>query len=579
MLRSDYRLSRWLVLLLALFLLIACSCHPDEDDDEDQAEADDDETTDDDADDDSASDDDLADDDSAETNPDWYRSVVFMEIFVRSYYDSDGDGIGDFPGLTQKLPYLTDLGIGALWLMPIYPTPFFDSGYDVADYEAINPDYGTMEDFTAFLARAHELGLRVFLDGVFNHTSEQHAWFVESRSSRDNPKRDWYLWSDEPLFDCPTPLSPGANEERWTYDEQTGQYYYHYFRRQMPDLNYYNPDVREAVKNVARFWLDLGVDGFRLDTAHLYYEDEQYCFHHPLTHEFLRELRQVLDEYPDRAMVGEVAGTPRQLLAYVGDGSDELHMFFNFDLNYALLATLYLQSPFITDLMLKYTYERIPPGGQQAVFLDNHDWFRTYDMLLRRDRWAKLASAWVLTLPGTAFLYYGEEIGMADGWQVLVDYRDAARTPMHWTGGDNAGFTTGAPWIALAPNYKQNNVATETDDAASLLRHYRKMIHLRNDRPALSQGSFQAVDTNTWPAYAYARSYEDQTILVVLNFSFLPQQVYLNLKHMPWAGSYGPVRDLYTDLPMTDLDAGNEEAYPVSLNGLGFAVLSLEVAE
>jgi len=508
-------------------------------------------------------------------DPDWFRSVAFMEVFPRSYCDSNGDGIGDIPGLTSKLCHVADLGIGGIWLTPIYPTPFVDSGYDVADYLSINPDYGTMEDFLEFLGRAHDLGLRVFLDGVFNHTSSEHPWFVESRSSRSNPKRDWYIWADEPLFHCIDPFSAGIGNERWTLDETTGQLYYHHFRIGMPDLNFWNPEVREAIKDVARFWLDIGVDGFRLDVAHLYYEDGDYCAHHPMTHLFLKELRAVLDEYDDRAMVGEVAGLPDELNAYLGNGSDELHMFFNFDLTYAIYPSLYFHTPFLTDLMMAVTYERFPPGGQQAIPLGSHDFFRSFGLLQHDVKWCKMASTLQLTLPSTPFIYYGEEVGMANGTEIVVDYRDAARAPMHWDSSENAGFTTGVPWIRMAPNHLTNNVQEEDADPDSLLSHYRRLIHMRNRTRALCLGDFRTVQIDSPNGYTYFRTAGDDSALVVLNFSKSEKSYFPDLRNTPWSGKTGQVLDLYSGESFTGLTEENASAYPVDLPGFGFAVLKL----
>lgn len=556
------------VFLLVVLFFSACTCDESiNDPSTSSGQSDDDDIGDDD---DSADDDD--DNDDAH-DPDWYRSVVFMEIFPRSYQDSDGDGIGDLPGLTSKLPYIADLGIGGIWLTPIYPTPFLDSGYDVADYTAINPDYGDMGDFLALLDKAHDLGVRVFLDGVFNHSSYEHEWFVESRSSRDNPKRDWYIWADEPLFDCRNPFPPGAFREQWTFDETTGQYYYHHFLSEMPDLNFSNPEVQEAIKDTLRFWLDLGVDGFRLDVAYLYYEDEQYCDHHPLTHQFLKEMRAVLDEYDDRAMVGEVVGLPRDIIAYLGDGSDELHMIFNFDLTYAAYPSFFLGTPFFIDLLMNATYEQYPLGGQGANFLSNHDFFRDYGLLFRNESLCKLASAMLLTLPGTPFLYYGQEIGMANGTEIVVDYRDSARTPMHWDDSTNAGFTMGEPWIRMAHNHRQNNVKLEAEDPDSLLNHYKRMIRLRNETEVLNMGDFNTVPTGSLSTYAYFRSTDNDSILVVLNFSKSPAAFSLDLRNTPWHGRAGPVLDLFSRQYFTDLDEENFKKYPITLSGYGFAVL------
>jgi len=558
------------IFLLLILLLSSCSAgesmsHDAGDDDSAPGPVDDDTEVDDDA--------GPVDDDSQ--NPNWYRTATFMQIFPRSYADSDGDGIGDLRGLIGKLPHLADLGIGAIWLNPIYPTPFFDSGYDVADYFDINPDYGTLDDFAELLDRAHELNIRVVMDGVFNHSSWENPWFVESRSSRDNPKRDWYVWADEPMFDCHDPAAPQFGETRWTFDETTGQYYYHYFREQMPDLNYESPGLREAIKQVVRYWLDLGVDGFRLDVPDLYYQDNEYCWHHPLTHAFLKELRQVLDEYGDRMMVGEVAGAPAKVVEYLGNGSDELHMIINFNLAYGFYASYYLHMPFPLETMMDLTYERFPPGGTHAVYQSNHDFYRTYAMLFENDDWFKMAATMQLTLPGSAFVYYGEEVGMTNGTEIVVDYRDAARTPMHWDASPNAGFTTGTPWIALAPNHATHNVAVEDGDPDSLLNHYRRVIALRNARPVLAVGEYTPVAADSNHLLAHVRDSADDSLLVVINFAAQPVEAALDLSATSWAGREGVPRDLFSGADLTPLDPFTAANYPVSLPGYGFVILEL----
>ncbi|HPQ71831.1 MAG TPA: alpha-amylase family glycosyl hydrolase [bacterium] len=568
------RTFRLIFLLVFAVVLLASGCGGDDDPSTSSGQADDDNDTGDDPADDDADDDDVTDDDDS-VDADWYRRVVFMEIFVRSYADSDGDGIGDLPGLTARLPYLAQLGVGALWLTPIYPTPFVDSGYDVADYTAINPDYGTMDDFLAFLARAHELGLHVFLDGVFNHTSDRHEWFLASRSSRDDPKRDWYVWADEPLFRCPAEAS-GVEEMDWAYDEATGQYYWHHFRAGMPDLNWANPEVHEAIAEVMRFWLDLGVDGFRLDVAHLYYEDATTCTHHPLTHEIHSEFRALLDEYGDRAMVGELIGSPQEMAAYYGDGDDELHMVLNFNLTYALFGAHHLARPDILADTLDASLSAMPAGGQNTVFFSNHDFYRTFDLLLRDEVRMKQMAALQLALPGTPFIYYGEEVGMADGREVVTDYRDAARTPMHWTGDDNAGFTTGDPWINLAPNYRTHNVADEAGEPASLLNHYRRLLALRNATKPLQTGAYREWAAGDPLAFAFFRGNDERAVLAAFNFSSEPQTLRLNFAASPWGGLTGAVRDVIADEAYPLLDADNADDYRFALPGRGYALLTVE---
>jgi glycosidase len=344
----------------------------------------------------------------------------------------------------------------------------------------------------------------------------------------------------------------------------------------MADLNYDNPEVREAIKNVVRFWFDLGVDGFRLDVAHLYYEDADYCAHHPRTHAFHRELRQVADEYDERMLVGEVAGGPDQLTAYLGDGANELHMILNFDLTYAFYAALYLHAPLAVDLMMDAMWARFPPGGTQAVFYSNHDFFRFYGLLFQNDDWAKMAVALQMTLPGTPFVYYGEEVGMGNGREIKIDYRDVARTPMHWDATANAGFTTGEPWMRLAPNHWTNNVAVEDDDPASLLSFYRRIIALRNAHRALQTGDFLLVGSGAFPVYAYFREFGDEALLVVVNMSALTQTAALRLTGTPWGGRSGRVRDLLWGAALPPLTATASGDYSLDVPGFGFAMLKLD---
>ena len=562
----------WL-LLLAVIVATAFACGDPStgsgqaDDDDDAVATDDDDDNDDDDD-----DNDDNDDDTAGVETEWYRQVVFMEIFPRSYADSNDDGIGDLPGLTAKLPYIADLGVGALWLTPIYPTPFVDSGYDVADYTGINPDYGTLDDFDALIDEAHALGLRVFMDGVFNHTSDQHPWFVQSRSSRDDPKRDWYLWGDQPLFRCAGLSVGGAEERAWAYDEATGQYYWHHFREGMPDLNPANPEVRDALADVLRFWLDRGVDGFRLDVAHLYFEDDTTCEHHPRTHDLHKMFRSVLDEYEDRALVGELIGDAEDMAAYFGNGRDELHMVLNFSLTYAIHVANFLHAPAIMDALLTASLEAFPAGAQNTVFMSNHDFYRSYDLFFRNDDRTKLMAVLQMTLPGTPFVYYGEEIGMAGGREIVTDYRDAARTPMHWDDSAFAGFSTVAPWIDLAPNFLTHNVVVEDAEPNSLLNHYRRIIAVRNANPALQTGVFEPLATGGAMTYAFFRADAEQEVLVVLNFGGGPQTAHLNLAATRWRDATDTLRDLYSGVEFP-APAGDALPYRVTLPGYGFALL------
>jgi len=487
----------------------------------------------------------------------WWRDGVIYQIYPRSFQDSNGDGIGDLNGITARLDYLAGLGVDALWLSPIYPSPMFDFGYDVSDYEAIDPVFGTLADFDRLLAEAHARGLRVILDLVLNHTSHLHPWFVESRSSRDNPKRDWYLWRDPvaPRSGAYAPHSgagsPPNNWESvfggraWEYDPATGQYYYHQFLKEQPDLNWRNPAVRARVYQELRFWLDRGVDGFRLDVLHAYFKDDQfrdnppaiglrgwdrqqhlYDLDRPEMADVLREIRGVLDAYPERMAVGEVADFG-MAVRYVGP--HKMHLAFNFD---------FLRQPWLPRAFQQAVqrYEAaLPAGAWPCYVLGNHD----VDRFPTRfgggpyaDARTKVAAALLLTLRGTPFVYYGEELGLPNTriprdeiqdppgrryWPIYGG-RDPERTPMPWDGGPNAGFTTGQPWLRLNADYARRNVAAQDADPASVLNFYRRLLRLRRESPALRRGTFRALARRPVEALAYLREAPGQTVLVALNF-------------------------------------------------------------
>jgi len=501
-----------------------------------------------------------------------YRSGIFYEIFPRSFQDSDGDGIGDLQGIRQRIGYLRDMEVSAIWLNPIHPSPLFDSGYDVADYRAVHPDLGTLEDFEALLQEAHRNGIGMVLDLVFNHTSEQHPWFVSSRSSRRSPHRDWYLWEEPPFsFDCPDPLAFQFGTERWTLDPRTDQYYFHHFRPQMPDLNFGNPAVRAELLDVARFWLEKGVDGFRLDVAHKYLEDPEGCAHLPGTHAFLQELRALTDAYPARHMVGEVMGTAEETAAYLGNGRDELHMIFNFNLVYTLYAGLWLQDARWVEAGLRETWARFPQGGWQAVLLGNHDFFRVRDLMAGDVQRLKLAATLLMALPGTPFLYYGDEIGMANGRTTVIDYRDAARTPMPWDESPQAGFTDGTPWIPLAPGWETTHVKAQQEDPDSLWNAYRRLLRLRNRTAALHGDEAAFVAPERRNPLLLLRGKGEDSVLAVLNLTGREIREFLDLRPIPWP--QGPVRDLLRDEAAAALTPENREAYPIHLGPYGAALL------
>ena len=497
----------------------------------------------------------------------WWRDGVIYQIYPRSFADSNGDGIGDLPGIIQHLDYLNSgtansLGVDAIWLSPVYPSPMHDFGYDVSNYHDIHPDFGTLEDFDRLVEEAHKRGIRIVMDWVMNHSSHEHSWFVESRSSRDNPKRDWYIWRDgRGRGRPPNNWQSVFGGPAWTWDETTGQHYLHIFLSEQPDLNWRNPEIHEAVFAELRFWLDRGVDGFRLDVADLYYKDAElrdnpfrlglrardrqqhiYDGNQAETHGVIRDLRKLLDQYPERMAVGEV--NQIQAMQYYGSGNDEFHLNFNFE--------FLRQScdPRGFHRMVRKWETGLPPGAWPCYVLSNHDVTRHYSRYAA-GRWsdarAKVAAAMLLTLRGTPFLYYGEEIGMRQGsipraeiqdppgkrYWPLYKGRDGCRTPMQWSDQPNAGFTTGKPWLRVSPDYPRVNVAAESQDPNSVLNFYQRLIWLRKATPALQRGSYEALIERPVGQLAYVRQTEDQTVLVCLNFFSRPATVGLDPAHLP----------------------------------------------
>jgi len=480
----------------------------------------------------------------------WWKEGIIYQIYPRSFADSNGDGVGDLPGITSRLDYLRDLGVDGIWISPIYPSPMKDFGYDVSDYTAIDPVFGSMADLEELLRQAHARGIRVIVDMVMNHTSDQHPWFVESRSSRSNPKRDWYLWrSGKPGGGPPNNWLSVFGGSAWQKDEASGEYYLHLFDPSQPDLNWRHPGVKEAMKDVWRFWLDKGVDGFRLDVAHLLvkhpdfpdspskfgltpYSRQRHDHHSnlPETHQLWKEFRQLLDAYPDRMAVAEpdLDGTGAE--GYYGSGEDELHLTFHFQLFWRRW-----RAPAIQQAVLDWG-RRLPERGWPCWVLSNHDFGR------HASRWgsgrrtgarAKVAAALLLTLRGTPFLYYGEELAMRRAfipraeivdppgvryWPLYLG-RDGFRTPMQWTSGPGGGFTTGTPWMRLGPGADHLNVELESKDPRSVLSWYRQLIALRRATPALRLGSFRAWFDRPGSILAYTRALDGQAASVLLNFS------------------------------------------------------------
>ncbi len=484
----------------------------------------------------------------------WWQRGVIYQIYPRSFMDSDGDGTGDLEGIRRRLDYLDWLGIDALWLSPICPSPMADFGYDIKDYTDIDPLFGSMEDFERLLHDVHERDMKLIMDLVPNHTSDQHPWFRESRSSRDNPKRDWYIWEDPaPNGGPPNNWLSVFGGSAWTYDEQTEQYYYHAFLEEQPDLNWRNPEVQEAMLDVMRFWLDKGVDGFRIDVLwHLIkddqlrdnppnpdYEPDQpehnrliptYSEDQPEVHEITRKMRELTDRYDARVLIGEIYLPVNRLVAYYGEEGGGIHLPFNFQ-----LILLPWEAPVIGEAIDEYE-GALPAGGWPNWVLTNHDESRIATRAGPEQ--ARVAAMLLLTLRGTPTMYYGDEIGMQDvdippervqdPWaknEPEKDVgRDPARTPMQWNADEHAGFTSGTPWLPVADDYERVNVAAQRDDEQSLLSLYRRLIALRTENEALSVGTYVPKKADE-DVLAYVREHEDQRLFVALNMGGDPQRL------------------------------------------------------
>ncbi len=453
---------------------------------------------------------------------DWARGAVFYEIFVRSFADSDGDGVGDFKGLTGKLDYLKDLGVDALWLMPIFASPSYH-GYDTIDYEKIEPGYGTGEDFDRFLAAAHSRGIKVILDLVVNHSSNQHPWFIDSASSPRSPHRNWYVWrGDDPGW-----KQPWANSgPTWHRNDKDGQFFYGIFWSGMPDLNYSEPAVRQEMERIATHWLAKGVDGFRLDaTRHLFANGPgEQQNNQPETHAYLKELAAAVRKAkPQAVMVGENWVDTEELIApYFGStaqvaGGDELPMNFDFPLEQEILDGVNAGEAAGIGARLEEVNETYPPGVIDTPFLTNHDQTRLATQLHNDAAKQRLAAAILLTLPGAPFLYYGEELGLQTAAGVPDQLK---RTPMPWDATPGAGFTTAAkPWFDFAPGRETANVAAETGDPASHLSHYRRLIRLRHASPALMKGTLTVLSPtkSSTRVLAFVRETDGERVLVLHN--------------------------------------------------------------
>ena len=497
----------------------------------------------------------------------WWNETVFYEIFVRSFRDSDGDGIGDFNGIIEKLDYLQDLGITGLWLMPIHPSPTYH-GYDVTDYYAVNPDYGTMEDFTRLLEEAHARDIRVIIDLVLNHTSTQHPWF-QSALTPSSEYRDWYIWSEtDPGFRGPW----GA--QAW-HRASNGQYYYAIFWDQMPDLNYDNPKVQEEAKEMASFWLEeVGVDGFRLDAIRYLAEDEKLADAES-THAYLEEWGDYYRSVdPEAFTVGEAWTSNATVKEYVATNR-ELDAAFNFDLADQIIKGIHKDG---TNASLRFTLQttiRDFPEQDNANFITNHDINRAMSQFGGDLGKAKVAAGILLAAPGIPFIYYGEEIGMAG-----TKPDELIRTPMQWTDAEGAGFTEGVPWQAINSDYREVNVEAQAGDRASLLEHYRTLIQLRNAHQALQTGETFVTDSSSNKLVSYLRVSEEETLLVLINIDDVPVTDYeLSLSTAGLSGNYSAT-SLLDDSSIESLQAnasGGFDAYTPLSEIPPYAVLVIQL--
>lgn len=541
--------------------------------------------------------------------PWWQRGVVY-QIYPRSFQDSNGDGIGDLEGVITRLDYLSgELGIDVLWLSPIYPSPMVDFGYDVADYCDIDPVFGDLAIFDRLVAGAHQRGMKVLIDWVPNHTSDQHAWFKESRSSRNNPKRHWYIWRD-PRPDGSLPNNWGSffGGPAWTFDPASGQYYMHQFVKEQPELNWRNPELRAAMYDTLRFWMRRGVDGFRMDVIGLIIKDETLRDNPPNpnaspnlppndlngrllhihnwdqddVHPIIRQIRQVLDEFPDRCGIGELWGEMSRWVRYYGKEGDELQLPFNFRL---------MDVPWTAQEVRRSVNEmeaalqgvsRVSQFAWPNYVLGNHDRPRLASHVGGQAA-ARLAAMLLLTLRGTPTLYYGDEIGMENGHippDKIVDpqgknlgperTRDVARTPMQWDASPNAGFssiTHGEPWLPIAEDYPTRNVEAQAKEPHSIFCLYQKLLRLRRSSPALQLGSYQDVETGAAECYAYLRQQQAEKVLVVFNFGAQACRLSLNGSGLPTQGEalISTHPDHEGKLALTDLELCAQEGLVIRL--------------
>jgi maltose alpha-D-glucosyltransferase/alpha-amylase len=538
-----------------------------------------------------------------EDDPQWFQRAVFYEVLIRGFFDANDDGSGDLPGLIAKLDYLQWLGVDCLWLLPFYPSPLRDGGYDISDYFTVHPDFGTVDDLRTLLHEAHARGIRVIADLVINHTSDEHPWFQESRQSRDNPKADWYVWNDDDQR-WPEARVVFVDVERsnWAYDPLREQYYWHRFYAHQPDLNYENPEVADAILDVVRFWLDLGLDGFRLDAVpFLYQKDGTAGENLPETHAFIRRVRAELNvKYPGRILLAEANGWPADVADYFGD-DDECHLCFHFPLMPRLFMAVRREQRYpITEILAQTP--AAPPGGQWAIFLRNHDELtlemvsdedrdylfaeyakdprmkrhmgigRRLAPLIDRDRrLSELLYSLLLSLPGSPVLYYGDEMQMGDN--LYLGDRDSVRTPMQWTPDRNGGFSRAdfaqlylPPLMDPVYGFQAVNVEAQQRNPSSFLHWIRRMLGVRREFPVFGTGEFEVLPCSNPSVLAFVRTErasEGNPVLCIHNLSRFAQPAELHMGR--WHGLQ-PVELLgRVPFPLVGIDP-----YPVTLAPYGY---------
>ncbi|MFI7031454.1 maltose alpha-D-glucosyltransferase [Microbispora rosea] len=543
----------------------------------------------------------------------WYKRAVFYEVLIRGFADSNGDGTGDIRGLIEKLDYLQWLGIDCLWLLPLYESPLKDGGYDISDYMKILPDFGDLGDFIRLVDEAHKRGIRVIADLVMNHTSDQHPWFQASRNDPEGPYGDFYVWSDtDEQYKDARIIFIDTEASNWTFDPVRGQYYWHRFFHHQPDLNFENPDVQDAMLEVIRFWLDLGIDGFRLDAIpYLFEQEDTNCENLPATHAYLKRVRAEVDRlYPDRVLLAEANQWPADVVEYFGDpvtGGDECHMAFHFPLMPRIFMAVRRESRYPISEILAQT-PKIPENCQWGIFLRNHDELtlemvtdeerdymyseyakdprmranvgirRRLATLLDNDRnQIELFTALLLSLPGSPVMYYGDEIGMGDN--IWLGDRDGVRTPMQWTPDRNAGFSSCDPGRLYLPvimdpiyGYQAINVEAQQKSASSLLHFTKRMIEIRKRHPVFGLGEFTELNSSNPSVLAFVRELGDDRVLCVNNLSRFPQPVELDLRR--FEGST-PV-ECMGGVPFPPI---GELPYLLTLPGHGFYWFTLPVTQ